>query len=72
MTMHPIFAKILAPLMPPRKIVTRYLYPPIPDRSHDWCAFFDGEEERGHYGYGRTEAEAIAELKQLAADGYWS
>ncbi len=29
---------------------------------HEWCAHFDGEEELGGYGYGRTEAEAIADF----------
>jgi len=43
----------------PRKIVTHHIFPPIPIRTHDWCAYYEGEEERGGYGYGRTEAEAI-------------
>ena len=45
-----------------KKIVTWNAYPPIPDRRFDWAAYFDGEEEAGHYGWGRTEAEAIADL----------
>lgn len=45
-----------------RPIVTSHVYPPIPIRDFDWCAYFDGEEERGHYGYGRTEAEAKQDL----------
>jgi hypothetical protein len=45
-----------------RKVVTSYVCPPIPTRSHDWCAHFDGEEEAGGYGYGATEAEAIADF----------
>lgn len=44
------------------RIVTVVLHPPIPIRSHDWCAYRDGEEERGRYGYGRTEQEAIDNL----------
>ena len=44
------------------KIITHYVYPPIPDRRFDWCAYRDGTEERGHYGYGRTEQEAIDDL----------
>lgn len=49
-----------------RKIITTHVFPPIPVRSWDWCAYFDGEEERtnGH-GWGRTEADAIADLKQV-------
>lgn len=46
-----------------RKIVTRHVNSPIPIRTHDWCAFYDGEEEAGDYGWGRTEAEAIADFK---------
>lgn len=40
-------------------IKTSHVYPPIPLRQFDWCAFIDGEEERGEYGWGRTEQEAI-------------
>ena len=45
-----------------RAIITSNLNPPIPIRDFDWCAYFDGEEELGHYGYGRTEAEARQDL----------
>lgn len=45
-----------------KKIVTSHVYPPIPIRSWDWCAYPDGEEELGHYGWGATEAEAVEEL----------
>jgi hypothetical protein len=44
-------------------IVTYFVYPPIPDRTQDWCAYYDGEEELGHYGWGRTESEAVQDLK---------
>ncbi len=44
------------------KIVTRHILPPIPIRSFDWCAHYEGEEERQEYGYGRTEQEAIRDL----------
>lgn len=47
-----------------RKIVTNYVYPPIPDRRFDWVAYPDGAEESGPAGHGHTEAEAIAELKE--------
>jgi hypothetical protein len=43
-------------------IVTSHDRPPIPDRRFDWCAYRDGREEDGPYGWGRTEAEAIADL----------
>ena len=50
-----------------KTIVTSHPYPPIPLRSMDWQACFDGEEEDGPYGYGATEAEAIEDLKQWSA-----
>lgn len=43
-----------------RKIITSYVYPPIPIRSMDWCAFYDGDASQR--GWGSTEAEAIADL----------
>lgn len=48
-----------------RKMVTHHIFPPIPVRAFDWCAYWDGEEETCHYGYGVTEAEAIADLQRL-------
>lgn len=45
-----------------RKITTHHIVPPIPTRNYDWCAFYDGEEEAGNYGYGPTEAEAIRDF----------
>lgn len=45
------------------KIITDHVYPPIPDRSHDWAAFRDGYEPGATIGWGRTEEEAIANLK---------
>ena len=47
-----------------KTIVTSHPYPPIPLRSMDWQACFDGEEEDGPYGYGATETEAIEDLKR--------
>lgn len=49
-----------------RKIITSHVYPPIPWRNNDWCAYYDGTEESGNYGWGETEAEAIADLKDNA------
>lgn len=51
-----------------RKIMTSYWAKPIPDRRFDWSAWYDGEEEFGPYGYGRTEDEAIRELKLECPD----
>ena len=46
-----------------RAIITDPVYPPIPIRSCDWRAYWEGDEERpGRYAYGATEEEAIAAL----------
>jgi hypothetical protein len=44
------------------KIVTHHWSKPILTRSFDWTAFYDGHEEDGDCGYGRTEQEAIDDL----------
>lgn len=46
----------------PRKIVTVHVYPPIPIRTMDWAAYYEGTEENGPYGYGVTEGDAVADL----------
>ena len=50
------------------KIVTSYVFPPIPDRRFDWSAWRDGDEPNDDgqmtIGYGATEEEAIADLKE--------
>jgi hypothetical protein len=49
-------------------VITQYVYPPIPIRQFDWCAYLDFGEydvESGPYGWGRTEAEAILDLEEL-------
>lgn len=48
--------------MTQRKIITSNVCPPIPYRNCDWAAYYDGDEERGRYGYGETEQEAIKDL----------
>ncbi len=53
-----------------RKIVTHHSRPPIPTKQYDWCAFYDGEEEAGNYGYGETEEEAISDFIENYADGH--
>lgn len=49
-----------------RKIITTYVYPPIPIRSMDWQAHFDGDEPNDNgamlVGRGATEQEAIDDL----------
>lgn len=51
-----------------RKIVASPTHSPLPSRSHDWCAYFEGEEEAGGYGYGATEEEAIADFVENVAE----
>ena len=41
-------------------IQTSHIYPPIPLRQFDWCAYRD--PERGPVGYGCTEEEAVRDL----------
>ena len=48
----------------PLKIVTSYVYPPIPVRSFDWSAVEDGYEPGCPIGYGKTEAEAVQDLRE--------
>lgn len=46
------------------KIITEFVHPPIPDRSCDWSAVTDDYDGPGSpIGRGRTEAAAIADLK---------
>jgi hypothetical protein len=46
------------------KIITKYDPPPIPLRQFDWSAVDDATYDiAGCVGYGRTEAEAIADLQ---------
>jgi hypothetical protein len=49
------------------KVCTHHVFPPIPDRQFDWCAYFDGEEE-GLQGWGPTEAEALEDLKRVCQE----
>lgn len=57
-------------------ILTHFDPKPIPDRRFDWCAYRDGYEGPTQYsdgsyesqgdpvGWGRTEAEAVLDLKE--------
>jgi len=47
------------------KIITDFVYPPIPIRNFDWIAYRDGDDEEGPHGYGATEEAAIAELMEM-------
>lgn len=53
-----------------RRIVTSYQNPPIPTRELDWCAHYDGEEEAGNYGWGPTDADAIADFIENCAEDH--
>ena len=45
------------------EIVTTNVYPPIPDRSHDWAARFTwDDDEEALTGEGETEANAVLDL----------
>lgn len=51
-----------------QKIITTFVYPPIPIRTCDWQAVYDGDEpnDNGYMpiGHGRTEVDAINDLVQ--------
>lgn len=49
-----------------KRIIINYVYPPIPSSYLNWCACYDGEQEFGVYGWGRTEEEAIENLRGAA------
>lgn len=51
-----------------RAIHTECVCPPIPLRQFDWCATFVGDDEAGLQGWGATEDEAIADLRQQAEE----
>jgi hypothetical protein len=50
------------------KIITEFVYPPISQRQFDWSAVFDNYEPGCYIGYGRTEQDAINDLKQQWED----
>lgn len=50
------------------KIVSSFIYPPIPDRRFDWSATEEDYEPGCPVGYGRTEEEAIADLREQLED----
>lgn len=56
----------------PRKIITTFVHPPIPIRTMDWQAHFDGDEETGPFGEGATEYEAVKDLIENYDDAHLS
>ncbi len=53
-------------VMRERKIVTQFIYPPIPFRGCDWQATFEDYDLGDPIGHGQTEEAAIADLKMEA------
>ena len=51
-----------------KKIETRYICPPIPDRSYDWESAREDWDLGDPIAYGATEQEAIDNLLDL--EGY--
>lgn len=47
------------------KILTQFVYPPIPIRCYDWEAIREGYDEGDPVGYGSTEQEAVEALIEL-------
>lgn len=43
-------------------IKTDHWAKPIPERQFDWMAWYDGDEESGQFGFGRTEQAAVDDL----------
>lgn len=43
-------------------IVIQHVNPPFPGSNYDWCAFPEGKEETGPYGWGKTKLEAVVDL----------
>lgn len=52
------------------KILTNNVFPPIPDRSFDWAAVYENYEPGDAVGTGKTEQEAIDNLKEITGDPY--
>lgn len=54
--------------MAERAITCDFVNPPVPSREFDWCAVYEGDEETGRYGWGRTREAAIADLMEHHGD----
>ncbi len=50
------------------QIITSLVYPPIPIRTFDWCAYRENGDERSPRGWGRTKDDAIADLLAIEED----
>lgn len=49
-----------------RAPTVEHVYPPVPFRTHDWCAYFD--PEAGPYGWGCTRETALDDLEQIMGE----
>lgn len=47
-------------------VQTHNVYPPIPDRRWDWCAYRDPESKM--VGWGASEQEALTDFARLEAE----
>ena len=47
------------------KIVTNNVNLFIPAKTELWCAFEDGMEEDGNYGWGKTKEEAVTDFLEI-------
>lgn len=45
-------------------IITNHINPPIPIRDYDWEAYYEDYDLGDYVGTGRTEQEAIDNLKE--------
>jgi|GEM_PF-5152556 len=43
-------------------VIVRGIFPPIPSNDYDYCAWYQGHEERGPTGFGATPRTALIDL----------
>jgi hypothetical protein len=55
--------------MTDKHLVMKHVFPPIPIRDFDWCAYLADEvEDSSTYGWGRTPEEAAENWKEQRDD----
>lgn len=47
------------------QVTVDYIYPPIPLRNFDWCAYDENYEPGCPIGYGRTLREALEDYEEM-------
>jgi len=50
------------------KISLDYIFPPIPIRRFDWCAYLEDHQEGDPMGWGKTRYEAVIDLMENMGD----